>query len=281
MLLIVSLTINALVMFSNFNLHRSVNHIALLYQQDKRFDELKDNYNKLLAHLLYLKGKDALKFNRIEDAERFFKESIEANPKVTLSHFELATIAVKNNEINKALEYCQMESENNPGFIDNLNLLGTLYYLNEEFNEARQVLEKVVLLVPNNRDAVNNLTETYRQLNFPSKALTLISKYQESYDPENRDFLLEFKKRMSYLQEGDLENAVAGLPLTGSDEKLTTLALTILAAYNYVQKDLELSKNRIQLAKSKDEKNLLPTLIRDKVFENYPFESFSENNSAK
>ena len=270
-ILLVSLAINVFVILSNFNLHHSVNQLTLLYQEDKRFDELKDNYNKLLAHLLYLKGKDAIKLNRFEDAMRLLKESIKANPKVSLSHYELATLSLKENNISEALEYSLKESENNPAFIDNLNLLGTLYYLNEQFEDASKALEKLLLLQAENRDAVNNLSEAYRQLDFPAKAVALIENYQRNYDPENKDFMLEFKKRMSFLQDGKLDLATDGFPRNGSDEKLSTLALTILAGYNYLEADLKMSTHRLELAQSKDERNLFSTLVRDKIFENHPY----------
>jgi tetratricopeptide (TPR) repeat protein len=271
LVVISSLTINIIAIYSNFTIQSNLNKLSYFYANDTRFIELQEKYNFILGHLLYLKGKDAIRYNRLEEAENLLEKAIETDPKISMAHFELATLMLKKNETIEALNHSEIEAKNNPSFVDNLNLLGTLQYLHNRFQDASLTLEKALLLKPDSRDAVNNLSETYRQLLLPDKAQQVISDYQKNILKDNADPILEYKQRMALLQSKKFDDAIRAIPEDGSDDQLSTLALSILAAHDYIKGDLKKSNNRLNLAKAKDQQNILPTLLRDKNFEHHPW----------
>ena len=129
-----------------------------------------------------LTGIEAIKKNRLEEAEKIFTNLLAQHPlDPEINHFLGITFQLNNN-LNNALKYFQKATEIDPNFAEAHKNLGNIFYRFGRINEAEKAYLKSINLNPKLEEAKINLEIVLEQ----KKVLNWISKNSRSIKKDNK-----------------------------------------------------------------------------------------------
>lgn len=133
----------------------------------------------------------AIKEDRYESAAEALDRAILIDSTRYEAHKKLAFTYLKLDEPEKALQLYQELADRDPSDVDLLMSIGNLYYSQEQFDKVVPVLEKVLSIEPNYRDALANLALCYDALGETNKAEVAFGKAIDA-NPEDKDLVFLF-----------------------------------------------------------------------------------------
>lgn len=202
---------------------------------------------------------------KLDQAIDAFKKSIELNPQMLSAYVNLGSIYLKQNKLNEAVDILEKGNKinpNNSNLHNNLGLayekkkdskavdeftlsiklnpnnaepywnLARIHTIQQNFNEAIRLLEKIIEINPKNILAYNNLGGLYTKLNKNKEAITLLEKAIK-LEPKNIDLFCNLA--VIYVQQKDFKKALENF------EK----ALELDSNNDEIKKSIEKVKNKI------------------------------------
>lgn len=150
---------------------------------------------------LYL-GELMMMINKFEKAARIFKQAALINPKNFKAHQKYCTAMVHNKKPDLALKVMLKIHNKNKSIAEVYNSLGEIYFAKENYEMARQVLQKGVALAEKQNNTPKkilmmiNLAEAYRHLGKKDEALSLLNETL-TLNPKNVDAI---RQRIQQIQ---------------------------------------------------------------------------------
>jgi predicted Zn-dependent protease len=164
--------------------------LGLCYADAKRYDDARRAFAAQFgfppdsAQAYLVTARLFLRREFVAEAEVFARKALELNPRLPVAHQLLGEIALAKADLPSATKELEAEQKVNPldGFI--YDRLGDVYVRSGKFEEARQVLNKAVLLEPNATGPYILLGEALVGLDQPIQALHYLDR-AASMDPGN------------------------------------------------------------------------------------------------
>lgn len=141
-----------------------------------------------------------------EQAKLAYRRSIELCPHLRNGYERLATIALRENDIPLAVQQYEQLSELEPGDLDILLVLGSLYLQNEQPLEAISQFQNALLIEPDNNDDRPELVEAIAGEGPVDVAIASLEKLVQKY-PHVAPFHVQLGDL--YVKAGDDERALA------------------------------------------------------------------------
>lgn len=101
--------------------------------------------------------------NRLEEAEKHYRESLKLNPQEPMAHNNIGVIYSRKKKWQKAIKEFKEELEINPNYDNALYNLGLAYYNLGEKEKARDFWEKTIQINPKYISAYKNLAGYYQE----------------------------------------------------------------------------------------------------------------------
>lgn len=158
-----------------------------------------------ISQVYYNLGKIYEANNYIDDAKKYFEESIRLNPKNLNASFELAVILSRSGKFDEAVSICKNIIKDYPYSTSAYNFLGIIYAENEDYNEAITLLSYSLKLNPYDSFAyytLGNILVNYGKFDEASMC------YNEAVrlDPLNTNILNQCAK--FYAQQGKYDDSI-------------------------------------------------------------------------
>lgn len=231
------------------------------------------------ADQLFVKGMEATNQQKVDRAAELFKESLELNPNVENAHYQLAFLLVSKEDREGAIIEAEKELKSYPNNAKAVTLIGTLHMLEGNKDEAEESLLRAIEIDPLQRDAVQNLSQLYREQEQASKSVEILTNYLAL---RPMDAFLQYKLQMSFISGGRVSRIVGPLQRRIDANKANAadyiLAMAIqLANSNEKEAHAALSE-ALKRANTKD----IERLLQDPFFKDYieTIKSFSQKNAA-
>lgn len=148
--------------------------------------------------LQYSAGLQLAKLGQIEDAKRFFDNSIRLNPNILEPNYSMARILIYEDNMGEARSYIDRALKINPNSSQTLSISATLYLKNNDFSRAKSDAEGALKANPNNGEARLVMAEVFVSQHDHREALQQINLGLEvEKDAEKRQQLLRLKETLS------------------------------------------------------------------------------------
>ncbi|MDW7761389.1 MAG: protein kinase [Acidobacteriota bacterium] len=158
-----------------------------------------------------------------EKAERLFKQALELNPSVAMTHYHYAWYLPLVDRLDEAIEHHKIARDLDPLRPLHTAWLGGLYNYAGRFDEAIVEANKALELNPKFGPSFNVLCAAYLCKNMPDEAIAAALRLKELLPEEGNAFLC-----MAYVSAGRREEA---LEISSMFEKDTLRFLTVSQAY--------------------------------------------------
>jgi tetratricopeptide (TPR) repeat protein len=147
------------------------------------------------------------KENKLSESEKFFLKSIESNKYYTLSYFYLMEMHISEKKFNEAINIIQkslLVLPNGTGFLTNL---GDVYYYLGNFEKSDSIFDIVLNLKPDDGDVI--MKSIFLKIKFEKyqDAIKLIEIYPKYYESDNYS-LETFKIILDIKQGKDVRNSI-------------------------------------------------------------------------
>jgi tetratricopeptide (TPR) repeat protein len=160
--------------------------LGLCYTDAKRYDDARRAFAAQFgfqpdsAEAYLAAARLFLRRDFADEARRFAQKAVEINPSLPLTHQLLGEIALAKADLPLAVKELETERKLNPMNGEMYDRLGDAYVRNGQFEEARQALNKAILLEPNATgpyillgEALVNLNEPIQALHYLNRAVTM------------------------------------------------------------------------------------------------------------
>jgi len=164
--------------------------LALCYTDTKRYDDARKafaaqfGFDPDSAEAYLVAARMFLRREFADESATFAKKALELNPALPGAHQLLGEIALAKADLPLAVKELEAEKKINPLDGSMYDRLGDAYVRNGQFEEARQALNKAVLLEPNFTGPYILLGEALIRLGEPVQALHYLNR-AEVMDPGN------------------------------------------------------------------------------------------------
>lgn len=164
--------------------------------------------NDMLAEDYYQKGYAAAIQKEYDNAELFFKKSIELNPDSSKAYYSLGSIFEEQGNYNNSIKNYKEAVKINPNYFEAFNNLGNVYGKLGKNNDAIKNHLKAIQINPTCSTTYFNLGHTYRKKGYFTNAISCYKKVVElNPDYSNAYYSLG----CVYLEQGDNSNAIKSL----------------------------------------------------------------------
>jgi len=164
--------------------------LGLCYIDDKRYDDARQAFAAQFgfapqsAEAYLVTARMLLRREFVDQAESFARKALEFNPALPGAHQLLGEIALAKADLPAAVKELETEQKLNPLDGPMYDRLGDAYVRNGQFEEARNALNKAVLLEPNATGPYILLGEALIKLGEPVSALHYLNRAL-AMDPGN------------------------------------------------------------------------------------------------
>lgn len=164
--------------------------LGLCYTDTKRFDDARHAFSAQFAfapdsaEAYLVTARLFLRHEFTDQADMFAGRAVELNPTLPLAHQLLGEIALAKADLPRAVKEFEAEKKINPLDGAMYDRLGDAYLRNGQFDEARAVLNKAVLLEPNATGPYILLGEALVKLGEPIQAIHYLNR-AATMDPGN------------------------------------------------------------------------------------------------
>lgn len=183
--------------------------LGLIYEQMGKIEEAIRYYEQSLAINpeqtlvgIFL-GKLYVQQGNYEKAIEILRNLAEQDPQNLDINYELSLCLAKINDWDEAVRYCKRVIEIDPNYKKGYNQLGLAMYCTDHYKEAMENYQKALELDPNYATAVNNLAYTYEKMEKYPEAIGQFEKYLEF--TTNTNEIAEIKEHIELLNRKMLE----------------------------------------------------------------------------
>ncbi|MDR3328872.1 MAG: tetratricopeptide repeat protein [Prevotellaceae bacterium] len=165
-------------------------------------------YRRREQTYFFCEGKKSVLLGSADEATRYFKKAIKADPRCDACHYELSGVYAATNHFKEAAEHAQLAYA-----IDSSNawytlLLAQLFASEGDNAQAQRYYEKLIAQDVQNRDAYYELLTLYYRQKLYDKAIDLLALYRQAFGTDEESVLLE---QDVLFKQGKLSEAVAKL----------------------------------------------------------------------
>lgn len=170
--------------------------------KEKGSTEVKDNSS------VFIDANREKMLENYDAAAVLYKKALAIDPTDAASKFELARIYARQNKVEEALSYAESAAMSDKENVYYLLLYARLLQANENYAEAAEVYESVVVLKPNSFEYYNKLAVSYLYAGKPMDAISVYDRLEEKAGITEE---LSMKKQSIYLQANKVNKAVEEL----------------------------------------------------------------------
>ena len=205
--------------------------LALCYVDTRRYDDARRAYAAQFGFLpdgasaYLLAARMLLRREYLPVAQRFATEALQRDPRLTLAHELLGEIALAGNHTEEAIQHFQQERDSNPLEPLTYERLGDAYSRLGRYPEARQALQRAVLLEPNSTAPYILLGKVTLKEGDAVAALTFLQRAErmDSANYMTHNLLAQTYRTLGLAPDAERERKLTEETQTRAEPRLTTL----------------------------------------------------------